>query len=171
MAGQIPQRLPVLQEAAGALAYEPPDPAIFEAKVEICFATWLLPQVGQITLSIALELRTSSSKGAPHSWHINSKIGIHFSLMQRAWRLLAAIYPTALVFNVIHLNLMQEREKGYKLRIVLLLYCVFSLYHLPVGYGSQPHGLTGTQPTSAPLEGEVRCKAAALSQTLKQSLL
>jgi hypothetical protein len=68
-----------LQEAAGALAYEPVDPAIIEAKVEICFATWLHPQDGQITSPIALELRTSSSNGELHSWQINSKIGIHFS--------------------------------------------------------------------------------------------
>jgi hypothetical protein len=84
MGDQIPQRLPVLHEAAGALAYDPPDPAIIEAKVEICFSTRLLPQDGQITSPIALELRTSSSKGAPHSWHRNSKIGIHFSLVDRA---------------------------------------------------------------------------------------
>jgi hypothetical protein len=79
MGGQIPQRLPVLQEAAGALEYAPVDPATIEAKVEICFATWLLPQDGQITSPTALELRTSSSKGDPQSWHKNSKIGIHFS--------------------------------------------------------------------------------------------
>ena len=84
MGGQIPQRLPVLQEAAGALEYVPADPATFEAKVEICFATWLLPQDGQTTSPTALELRTSSSKGEPHSWHINSKIGINFSLVDRA---------------------------------------------------------------------------------------
>ena len=84
MGDQIPQRLPVLQEAAGVLEYALADPATFEAKVEICFATWLLPQDGQITSPIALELRTSSSKGAPHSWHRNSKIGIHFSLVDRA---------------------------------------------------------------------------------------
>ena len=84
MGSQIPQRLPVLQEAAGALAYEPLDPAIIEAKVEICFAIWLLPQDGQVTSPIALELRTSSSKGEPHSWQRNSKIGIRFSLVVRA---------------------------------------------------------------------------------------
>lgn len=77
---QIPQRLPVLQEAVEAPEYELLVPLTFEAKVEICLATWLLAQAGQITPSTALELRTNSSKGVPQSWQTNSKIGIHRSL-------------------------------------------------------------------------------------------
>jgi len=51
-------------------------PEIFEANVEIFFFTSVLPQVGQITPSTALELRTSSSNGLPHSLHTNSNIGM-----------------------------------------------------------------------------------------------
>jgi hypothetical protein len=58
---------------------EKPAPAIREAKVEICFLTWLLPQEGQITSSVEAALRTRSSKGCSHSVQINSKIGIQDS--------------------------------------------------------------------------------------------
>lgn len=51
-------------------------PEILEAKVEIFFFTSVLPQVGQITPSTALELRTSSSNGLPHLLQINSNIGM-----------------------------------------------------------------------------------------------
>jgi hypothetical protein len=54
---------------------EPP-PAIREAKVESFFFTAWLPQAGQIISAVALALRTSSSKGFPQSWQINSKMGI-----------------------------------------------------------------------------------------------
>jgi hypothetical protein len=81
---QIPQRLPLLQETAGALENAPPDPFTLEAKVEICFVTWLLSQEGQITSSIEPTLRSSSSNGVPHSWQRNSKIGINFSLVIRS---------------------------------------------------------------------------------------
>jgi hypothetical protein len=77
---QIPQSPPGLQEAEEVLVTELLVPLIFEAKVEICFATWRLSQNGQTTSSTALALRTSSSKGVPQSWQTNSKIGIHFSL-------------------------------------------------------------------------------------------
>ena len=80
---QIPQRLPLLEHAAEEFEKELADPATVEAKVEICFATWVLPQKGQDTSPIALKLRTSSSKGVPHSWQTNSKIGINFSLKVR----------------------------------------------------------------------------------------
>ena len=64
------------QEAAELLENEALAPFTFDAKVEICFATLLLAQKGQTTSSVALELRTSSSKGVPQSWQINSNIGI-----------------------------------------------------------------------------------------------
>jgi hypothetical protein len=66
----------VLQEAAELLENEVLAPLTFEAKVEICFATLLLAQKGQTTCSVAFALRTSSSKGVPQSWQINSNIGI-----------------------------------------------------------------------------------------------
>jgi hypothetical protein len=55
---------------------ELPFPATREAKVEICFLTCSLWQLGQVTSSAALALRTSSSKGSPQSAHMNSKIGM-----------------------------------------------------------------------------------------------
>jgi len=55
----------------------PPD--ILDANVEICFVTSWLPQVGQITPSITLELRTSSSKGRSQVSQINSNSGIMVS--------------------------------------------------------------------------------------------
>jgi hypothetical protein len=69
--------LPVLHEADGpALSENEPPPVIFEAKVEIFFFTCRLPQVGQITSSTALELRTSSSNGWLQVAHTNSNRGI-----------------------------------------------------------------------------------------------
>jgi hypothetical protein len=70
----------VLHEAVETLENELLVPLIFEAKVEICFATWLLAQNGQATSSTVFALRTSSSKGDPQSWQTNSKIGINYSL-------------------------------------------------------------------------------------------
>jgi hypothetical protein len=69
---EIPQTLPVLQ--AGELEKAPAElpPATREAKVETFFLTCWLPQPGQITSIVALALRTSSSKGLPHSWQMNS---------------------------------------------------------------------------------------------------
>jgi hypothetical protein len=66
-----------LQEAAAELENPLPDPAIWEAKVDICLATWLLSQDGHFTSSITAALRSSSSKGEPQSWHTNSKIGMY----------------------------------------------------------------------------------------------
>jgi hypothetical protein len=77
----------VLQEAAAAFEYELLVPVTFEAKVEICFATWSLSQKGQATSSTAVALRTNSSKGVPHSWQTNSKIGIQISLVSKTGRL------------------------------------------------------------------------------------
>jgi hypothetical protein len=76
---EIPQTLPVLQ--AGELEKAPPGlpPATREAKVETFFLTCWPPQVGQTTSLVALALRTSSSKGRPHSWQMNSYIGIFFT--------------------------------------------------------------------------------------------
>jgi len=71
----------VLHEAVETLENELLVPLIFEAKVEICFATWSLSQKGQATSSTVFALRTSSSKGVPQSWQTNSKIGIHISLL------------------------------------------------------------------------------------------
>jgi len=82
-ADQIPQRLPLLEHAAEEFEKELADPATVEAKVEICFVIWVLSQEGQDTSLIALELRSSSSKGVPHSWQTNSKIGINFSFKVR----------------------------------------------------------------------------------------
>jgi hypothetical protein len=96
---QIPQRLPLLHEADWALENELVDPGTVEAKVEICFVTWVLSQNGQDTSPIALELRTSSSKGVPHSWHTNSKIGINFSFKERTGEFDS---PRFLIFNAIH---------------------------------------------------------------------
>ena len=77
----------MLQEAAAAFEYELLVPVTFEAKVEICFATWSLSQKGHATSSTAVALRTNSSKGVPQSWQINSKIGIQISLVIKTGRL------------------------------------------------------------------------------------
>jgi hypothetical protein len=71
----------VLHEAAELLPSENELlPLIFDAKVEIFFLICLLPQDGQVTSRLALALRSSSSKGCPHSVHINSKIGMLISV-------------------------------------------------------------------------------------------
>jgi hypothetical protein len=75
----MPQVL-VLHEAAELAPYESePAPEVFEAKVEIFFEIFWLPQVGQITPSIALALRTSSSNDLLQSVHTNSNNGMYFS--------------------------------------------------------------------------------------------
>lgn len=72
-----PQTLPLPHAAADELLEkELVWPATFEANVEIFFLTCTLPHAGQVTPSIALALRMSSSNGWPHSLHWNSKIGI-----------------------------------------------------------------------------------------------
>jgi hypothetical protein len=74
--------LPVEQDEAELfekLAEKLP-PATRAAKVDICFFTWLLPQAGQMTPSVEAALRSSSSKGRPHSVQTNSKIGMPDSL-------------------------------------------------------------------------------------------
>jgi hypothetical protein len=69
--------LPVLHEADDpVLSENEPPPVIFEAKVEIFFLTCRLPQVGQVTSSMALELRTSSSNGWLQVAQTNSNKGI-----------------------------------------------------------------------------------------------
>jgi hypothetical protein len=77
----MPQVLPVLQEAAVELGVKdkPPFPATRAAKVEICFLTCSLWHLGQVTSSMALALRSSSSNGSPQSSHTNSKIGMILS--------------------------------------------------------------------------------------------
>ena len=50
--------------------------ALKELKSEICFKIDLLPQFGQTTSLIVELFRTSSSNEWPHSWHLNSYIGI-----------------------------------------------------------------------------------------------
>lgn len=68
---------PVLQdEAALELKDKLLPPDTLEAKVEIFFFTSGLPQDGQVTPSMMLALRTSSSKGFWHVLHTNSKSGI-----------------------------------------------------------------------------------------------
>lgn len=94
----IPQRLPELQEAAGVLEKELPVPVTFEAKVEICFATWLLSQKGHETSTTVFALRTDSSKGVPQSWQTNSKIGIYFSLLIKPDRNIQRGLITAMLF-------------------------------------------------------------------------
>ena len=79
----MPQVLPVLQAAEDeALPNEKAlPPEIFDAKVDIFLETCVLPQSGQVTLSIENELRTNSSKDSSHSLHSNSKMGIGVSLL------------------------------------------------------------------------------------------
>ena len=96
---QIPQRLPLLQGADWAPENEPADPVTVEAKVDICFVTWVLSQKEQDTSATALELRTNSSKGVPHSWHTNSKIGINFSFKVRTGGFGS---PRFLLFNAVY---------------------------------------------------------------------
>jgi hypothetical protein len=69
------------QELAGELELElgTVPATILEAIIESCFVTCSLPQFGHRTPSTAPTLRTNSSKGFPHSWQINSKIGIDFT--------------------------------------------------------------------------------------------
>ncbi|OGO74706.1 MAG: hypothetical protein A3K45_04580 [Chloroflexi bacterium RIFOXYC12_FULL_59_14] len=50
----------------------PPSAAAFEAKVDIFFFTCPLPQTGQVTSLIWLELKTSSSKLFEHFLQTNS---------------------------------------------------------------------------------------------------
>jgi hypothetical protein len=69
----IPQTLPVLQAVAELVENELElPPFILEAKVEIFFCTCELLQVGQMTVSTALELNTSSSNDSLQSVHSNS---------------------------------------------------------------------------------------------------
>jgi len=74
----MPQVLPVLHAAALEAALKPLLllPVILEANFEIFLFTFGLPQAGQLTPSISLALRTSSSKGWPHWVHTNSNKGI-----------------------------------------------------------------------------------------------
>ena len=70
----------MLHEADGpALSEKAPPPVTFEAKVEIFFLTCWLPQVGHITSSMALELRTSSSNGWLQVAQTNSNKGMLYS--------------------------------------------------------------------------------------------
>jgi hypothetical protein len=69
----VPQTLPVLQEAALELNENEPLPSAgFDANVDIFFFTCPLPQTGQITSLIWLELKTKSSKFFEQSLHTNS---------------------------------------------------------------------------------------------------
>jgi hypothetical protein len=75
----MPQVL-VLQEAAELPPNESePAPVPFEAKVDIFFEIFWLPQVGHFTPTTALALRTSSSNGLLQSAHTNSNNGMYFS--------------------------------------------------------------------------------------------
>ena len=77
----MPQVLPVLHEADDpALSEKEPPPVTIEANVEIFFLTCRLPQVGQITSPIALELRRSSSNGWLQVAQTNSNKGMLHSL-------------------------------------------------------------------------------------------
>jgi hypothetical protein len=60
---EMPQAPPGLQAAALAFSEIEPPPATFEANLEIFLRTCGLPQAGQVTPSVALALRTSSSNG------------------------------------------------------------------------------------------------------------
>ena len=73
----MPQVLPVLQAAEDdPKEKDAPPPLTLEAKVETFFLTSVLRQVGQITPSITLALRTSSSNWFPHLLQTNSNNGI-----------------------------------------------------------------------------------------------
>jgi hypothetical protein len=63
-----------VQEEAELVLYEnePPPSAAFDANVDIFFFTCPLPQTGQTTWSIWLELKTRSSKFFEHSLQTNS---------------------------------------------------------------------------------------------------
>jgi|GEM_PF-6383392 len=77
----VPQTLPVLQDAAApAFNEDELPPEALEANVEIFFFIWVLPQMGQVTLSVSLALRSSSSKGWPQCVQLNSKSGINISV-------------------------------------------------------------------------------------------
>jgi hypothetical protein len=71
-----PQVPPVAQDEVELPRENPLPPEIFEAKEETFLRTWGLPHSGQRTSLIKVLLRSSSSKGVPHSLHSNSKIGI-----------------------------------------------------------------------------------------------
>jgi hypothetical protein len=58
-----------------------PVPATLDENVEIILFTCVLPHDGQSTSSTAFADLTNSSKGSLQSVHINSKIGIHYSLI------------------------------------------------------------------------------------------
>jgi hypothetical protein len=74
----MPHVLPAQDEAALELnEYEPP--LTFDANVDNFFLIFGLPQDGQATSSMAAALRTSSSKGWPHSVQMNSNRGMIFS--------------------------------------------------------------------------------------------
>jgi hypothetical protein len=63
----------VSQDEADELANENlPLPADCEAKIEIFLKIFWLWQLGQVTLSIWLVLKTSSSNGLPQSVQVNS---------------------------------------------------------------------------------------------------
>jgi hypothetical protein len=69
--------LPVLQDAAELPPKEiPVEPEIREANFEIFFFTSEPPQEGHTTSSVALALRTNSSKSFSHVVHTNSNNGI-----------------------------------------------------------------------------------------------
>jgi hypothetical protein len=73
----MPQPPPVLQdEAALELNENEPPPLTLDANVESFFLTCGLPQLGQVTSAMALELRSSSSKGWLQSVQMNSNSGI-----------------------------------------------------------------------------------------------
>jgi hypothetical protein len=75
----MPQVL-VVQEAAELAPNESePAPVPFEAKVDIFFEIFWLPQAGHFTPSTALALRTSSSNGFLQSVHTNSNNGMYFT--------------------------------------------------------------------------------------------
>ena len=75
----MPQVPPVLQDAALLEPKEYEPPLTLEAKVEIFFLIFELPQDGQDTPSLAVALRTNSSKGWLHSVQMNSNKGIAVS--------------------------------------------------------------------------------------------
>jgi hypothetical protein len=76
----MPQVPPVLQEPAllVLLKESEPPPDTLEANIETFFITSWLLQIGQVTSSVVMELRTSSSKFCPQSLQMNSNSGIYF---------------------------------------------------------------------------------------------
>ena len=72
--------LPVLQEADELVPNEiPEEPETREANLDIFFFTCEPPQAGQTTSSVALALRTNSSKSLSHDVQTNSNKGILLS--------------------------------------------------------------------------------------------